>query len=142
VPYKGHCLTCGKLLVRKKYNNRSDKRGWSWESIKQFQIRKYCNCKCSNHGEQNGRYGKGKQFTYQRGYKYVIVHNHPNTGYQHRIREHRLIMEKHIGRFLKPDEVVHHKNGILDDNRIENLVLMKRHEHQRMHNLERSQYAV
>lgn len=51
---------------------------------------------------------------------YVMV-RHPETGKQ--VGQHRVIMEQTLGRPLLPGENVHHKNGVRDDNRLENLEL-------------------
>ena len=68
------------------------------------------------------------------GYVYVLVPDHPQADACGYYEEHRLVMEQHLGRVLKPTECVHHFNHNRTDNRIENLELMDSWaEHQRRH---------
>ena len=54
-----------------------------------------------------------------------------------KIYEHRLVVEKSLGRILEDQEHVHHINGDRTDNRIENLDIMTKVEHSREHSLDR-----
>lgn len=53
-----------------------------------------------------------------------------------RAKEHRAVMEQHLGRPLNTDEIVHHCNGNKLDNRLENLVIMDRGSHALEHGVE------
>ncbi len=76
-----------------------------------------------NHwGEKNPKWRGGRRIDSD-GYVQIYTPDHPNRTVRNEVPEHRLIIEKHLGRYLKPEEVMHHKNGIKDDNRIENLEL-------------------
>ena len=79
------------------------------------------NIKKAKVGKNNPRW-KGGRTTHGQGY---ILVRFPKK----RVFEHRLIMEKVLGRSLKKDEMIHHRNGIKDDNRIENLEIVLRKSH-------------
>jgi len=68
-------------------------------------------------GYKNGR------VNHSSGYVWIYSPNHPNRDNRKYVLEHRLVMEKYLGRYLTIKEVVHHANGIRNDNRIENLIL-------------------
>lgn len=83
--------------------------------------------------ENNGNWKGGRRI--QNGYHMVRYPNHPKAiqGY---VYEHRLVMERHIGRYLKKDEIVHHKNRNKQDNRVENLEILTPSEHNKVHRKE------
>lgn len=57
------------------------------------------------------------------GYARVVIPGHPNADSRGLILEHRAVMVQMLGRPLTKGENVHHKNGVRDDNRPENLEL-------------------
>jgi hypothetical protein len=81
---------------------------------------KSCGCNKRRKGRDNPNW-KGGKVTNPDGYVYVTVY--PNDGTRKRVPEPVLMMEQHLGRKLYPDETVHHKNGIRNDNRLENFEL-------------------
>lgn len=67
------------------------------------------------------------------GYKWIYAPDYPEADIRGRVREHRYVMSKIIGRSLTTDEHVHHINGDKFDNRPTNLKLVSRSEHMSIH---------
>ena len=99
--------------------------------------RKFCSTKCMGEfrvknklliGENHPNWNGGRSV--QRGYVVLSGYRgHPMATSRGHIREHRLVMAAHIGRYLSKNEDVHHINGNKLDSRIENLELLSHSDH-------------
>ena len=110
--FAGNCIDCGKPVTR-----RSVQGGGRCLS-------------CSNKGERNN-FWKGGRYKSPLGYVYIYMPEHPRADKYHGlyVAEHRLVWEKAHNQLLPEGYLIHHLNGIKDDNRPENLVALqpKRH---------------
>lgn len=75
------------------------------------------------HGDSSYTQPPAAGFTNRAGYRELYRPQDANSRTGGTVLEHRLVMAECLGRALLPGESVHHKNGVRDDNRVENLEL-------------------
>jgi len=110
------CIVCGKKVEKYVHPSHLNNRTFQ-----------FCDRTCKGKymsGERHPMWNGGKSFD-GNGYIVVLDNNHPNKTSRGYVPEHRLIMEQKIGRYLTKEEVVHHENDDITDNRISNLRLFK-----------------
>lgn len=76
------------------------------------------------------------------GYMYCYNPSHPLANKAGKVYEHRYVMSVHLGRWLRSDEVVHHKDKDRTNNDINNLELTNARDHARLHAEERGSEYV
>ena len=82
---------------------------------------------------ENSSNWKGGRKKSSDGYILIYKPGHPYCCKKGYIMEHRLIVEKAIERYLKPEEIIHHVNGNKTDNRPRNLLVCKFQYHMWIH---------
>lgn len=89
----------------------------------------FCSKKCYSQWQKGkrGNKWKGGKMVDKDGYILIRKPNHPFAKLSGYIYEHRLVAEKKLNRYLTKQEVIHHINGIKNDNRPKNLYLFSSH---------------
>lgn len=141
------CPICNKKFHRKlSYIKRNNKHELccSEKCLAEYRSIKYLgeeNPNYNNRGDKNPMF---KDDFIHYGYRWLYVPGHPFAVKGDRVREHRIIAEKYLltdecsveidgKKYLSPEYDVHHINQNKLDNRIENLEILTRSEHQKLH---------
>lgn len=149
------CVVCGKRMYMKPYRINRAKNGITCCKECSNELRKEFMAGERNHqyglvGDKNASF-KGEEIISEFGYVLVYCPGHPfphdKSSNCTRVFKHRLVIEENYllfdekyfidinGNFyLKPEYIVHHKNGIKTDNRLENLQILTTSEHRKLHN--------
>jgi predicted nucleic acid-binding Zn ribbon protein len=107
------CAVCGREFYAAQWELRQGKR--------------HCSYECGNVAKRGRELVSGTRYVRKDGYAAVKI------GVRQYQLEHRLIMERHLGRPLTPNEHVHHINGDRLDNRLANLRLLTNSDHGKLH---------
>jgi len=127
-PEISEIVGCHKLTVRNRLKQADIVFRSTKEAIKLATQRDRFNPNISNKGKRNGRW-KGGRLKRHDGYIKVLRPNYPRAHKDGYVLEHILIWEEAHGQSLPKGWVIHHLNGIRDDNRSVNLVAMPRRGH-------------
>ena len=83
-------------------------------------------------GEKHPQWKGGCKYD---GFGYILIWkpNHPRVTKSGYVKRSHLVAEKELGRYLYPDEITHHKNGIKDDDRPEKIEVTTQSKHTTFH---------
>ena len=91
-----------------------------WNAMEKHGIPRHPTHSCP--GDVNPAW-KGGRYLDDDGYVLIYAPDHPYADKAGRVREHRLVMERELGRYLLPTEVVDHNDGQRAHNDPSNLTL-------------------
>jgi hypothetical protein len=101
--------------------NNVQRRQAPWNKGKHHTAETVEKIRASNLGSKGSNWQGGRKM--QNGYIFINCPEHPYRNSNNCVAEHRLIIEKIIGRFLDPVEEVHHINKVKTDNLPKNLIV-------------------
>lgn len=116
-----------KETIRRK--NSGENGYWYGKNLSEETKRKISEAKS---GEKSN-FWKGGRIVDKQGYVLLYKPDYPYHTYANYIQEHRFVMEQHIGRLLRPGEIIHHIDGDPQNNMVKNLMITNNSEHRRIH---------